>query len=149
MNESVFYIPNEYAFATSQSLPKNIQYVYSLVQPLKKNYITIITPLYEVTSTTAQTIFTYTLPYGAYVKQISILPSSNASANGVMYFVQYGTNTISSVNGAYSGASVPTNISFTDGEYPFLNQGDTITLSAYATTSGSYLQLAIILMLVV
>lgn len=149
MNESIYYVPNEYAFATTQTIPKNIQYVYSLVQPLKKNYITIITPLIAVNSTTAQTIFSYTLPYSCYVKQISILPSSNASADGVMYFIQYGTNTISSTNGAYSGASVPTNISFTDGEYPYLNQGETITLSAYASTSGAYIQLAIILMLVV
>ncbi|MEM3844884.1 MAG: hypothetical protein QXU98_04195 [Candidatus Parvarchaeota archaeon] len=89
-------------------------------------------------------IISFPMPFNAYVKQIAILPSSNASANGVMFTLQYGQNTIDALNGNQSGLAVPVNIQFTDGEYPKLNVNDPVILTASASASGSFIQLAII-----
>lgn len=120
--------------------------VQVFIQPNNKTYKTIVTQLIAV-PTTFGTIVQFKLPYSAHVKQISILPSSNASANGVTFTVYYGVHSIEGINNGQAGASVPMNFAFTDGEYPRLNIGDVITLNAGATTSGAYLQLAITVML--
>jgi hypothetical protein len=146
MVETAYIIPHEFAFATSSVLPKNIPFTYSLVQPLKKQYKVLLSALLAV-STTFQTIYSFKMPFSAYIKQISILPSSNASANGVIFTLQYGANTIDAGDGTPSSAAVPNNFAFSDGEYPYLDLGESITLNAGASASGAVLQLAIIFML--
>lgn len=120
--------------------------VQVFIQPNDKTYKTLVTELIAV-PTTFGTILQFKMPYSAHVKQISILPSSNASADGVTFTVYYGVHSIEGINGQNASASVPMNFSFTDGEYPRLNIGDVITLNAGATTTGAYLQLAIMVML--
>ncbi len=116
------------------------------ISPNKKQYKVLLTQLIAVPTTLTQ-IIAFKMQYSAYIKQISILPSSNASANGVVFNLQYGTNVIEGLNGELSGIATPTNITFADAEYPYLNIGDNVIMNATSTTAGSYIQLAIVFML--
>lgn len=136
----------DFGFATTQPQPTNIPLVQALIEPSNKKYITLVSELKAV-STTSTTLIEYPVTFACYVKQISILPSSNASTNNVVFTVNYGQNIVTGFSGNGASASVPINIPFTDGQYPKLQMGDTITLTAVASATGSYLQLAVILML--
>ncbi len=95
----------------------------------------------EAVSTTQSILYQEQLLRNFRIIEISILPSSSASADGVEFALYFGKYKIGSINDM-KGLATIINIDMALLQ-PKLNAGDTITLYGQATTSGSYVQLAI------
>ncbi len=142
----VFTIPETiapYSFAVASQLPANIPYTKAITQPRTAVYLPILTPLISIPTSMSE-VFNYTATNDFYIQYIAILPSSNASTNGAQGYMQVGTMNIGSSTQPFGIATI-TNITFNEAMYPELLKGQSITIYAGASASGSYVQFLIML----
>lgn len=133
------YVPRKLIVPTLQN-PENIQPIY-IVNRGRTPYI-LPSGVISVTTSLTQ-LYSSTVPANVELHAILVIPTSNAQANGVQFYINYGTNSIGSPQ-SLSGIIVPLTFGFDEGDYPVLSQGQNVSLYASATTSGAGLQVVFI-----
>jgi len=136
---TVYNIPNEFAFATTSSQPANIMPTYAV----NKNIVPFVAGTTALSVPTTWTLLA-SLPMNNAIELHSILVifDSSALANGVKFFIQYG-NYSAGTEANPLGAIVPLSISFDYAHYPIIKQGEYINLYAIAQATGSYIQIIV------
>jgi len=121
-----------------QAPPSPAQVVY--VNQINKARAPYIAASLVIAVTTSNTLlFSTVLPANVELHAILIIPTSNAQANGVTFYINYGNNQLGS-QAAPVGIVIPLTIGFDQGDYPVLSNGQQISCYGQATATGSGLQ---------
>lgn len=89
--------------------------------------------------TSLSLLFSATIQSNVELHAILIIPTPNAQANNVQFYINYGNYTIGTPSNL-AGIIIPITIGFDRGDYPILQQGQNVSLYASASATGSGLQ---------
>lgn len=92
--------------------------------------------------TASTNLFSYKFPAKVELHDIYVIGDSSVLGNGVEYYLQYGRFKFGEPDTPV-GIIAPFIIPFDKGNYPVMNQGDVLSLTAQASATGSYLQILV------